>query len=116
MMVRSAPIAPHDSQILDLAHDGIFLLGLDGTIVFWNRGAEEMYGWSREDAIGKTSHDLLRTRFPYPLERIMQQMEDSGQWSGELIHTTRDGRELMVSARWALERDAGGRPSGFLEI
>ncbi len=116
MATISAPLTPYDSHVLDLAYDGILVLGLDGTIQFWNRGAEEMYGWSRAQAIGRISHNLLRTQFPIPLERIMEQLTSLGRWSGELVHTTRDGRELIVSARWAVERDHTGAPSGILEI
>jgi len=116
MGVISAPLTPHDSHILDLAYDGIFLLALDGTILFWNRGAEEMYGWKREQAVGRISHELLRTRFPYSRERVIAELRKEGHWAGELIHTTQDGRELIVSSRWSLERDSAQEPMGFLEI
>ena len=116
MSVLFEPISAHDSHILDLAWDGIFLVALDGTIEFWNRGAEAMYGWTREEALGRISHQLLRTRFPYPLANIIDELERRGQWSGELGHTTKSGNDLIVSARWAIERDASGRPCGFLEI
>jgi PAS domain S-box-containing protein len=116
MPTISEPVTPHDGHILDLAYDGIFLLALDGTILFWNRGAEEMYGWRREQALGRISHELLRTSFPMPLEEMMEVLLSEGHWTGELVHTTRDGKELIVSARWALERDYAGRPSGILEI
>jgi len=115
MSVITAPLTPQDSHILDLAYDAIFLLALDGTIVFWNRGAEEMYGWKRHEALGKVSHELLQTRFPQPRASIQQELLTRGHWAGELLHTTRDGRELIVSTRWALERDPSG-PAGFLEI
>jgi PAS domain S-box-containing protein len=71
-----------------------FFLALDGTIVFWNRGAEEMYGWSAEQALGKISHRSLHTRFPYALDRIMRQLEETGHWAGELIHRTRDRHQI----------------------
>src|SRR5581483_11615877 len=105
MSATSAPVTPYDGHILDLAYDAIFLLELDGTIVFWNRGAEEMYGWKRAEALGRISHELLRTRFPYALDRIMRELLGRGHWAGELQHTTRNGRDLIVSARWALECD-----------
>lgn len=116
MGVLSSPLKPHDEQILDLAYDAILLLALDGTITFWNRGAENTYGWTREEAFGKVSHQLLHTRFPAPLDQIMRDLRRNGQWSGELGHTTRDGRQLIVSSRWGLHRDEQSRPIGFLEI
>lgn len=105
-----------DNDILDLAYDAIFLLDLDGTIHLWNRGAETLYGWPRQDALGKVSHELLRTRFPYALDHIMKELLAFGQWAGELRHTTRQGREVTVSARWGLRRNRDGQPIGFLEI
>ncbi|HXS97616.1 MAG TPA: PAS domain S-box protein [Candidatus Limnocylindrales bacterium] len=107
---------PRDNDILDLAYDAIFLLALDGTILLWNRGAETLYGWKRQEALGKVSHELLRTHFPYALETIMKDLLANGEWSGELRHTTSDGHLVTVSARWGLRRDSAGSPLGFLEI
>jgi PAS domain S-box-containing protein len=112
----STPLPLSDSQILNLSYDAIFLLDLQGTILFWNRGAEEMYGWKPSEALRRVSHELLRTRFPMPLPQIIERLERDGRWSGELVHTARDGRQLIVSAQWALERDSSGRPTGFLEV
>ena len=110
------PVTLSDRRVLDVAYDGIFLLTLKGKILFWNRGAEEMYGWPRVEALGRISHDLLRTQFPIPLEDILKCLLANGHWDGELIHTTRDGRRLIVSSRWALETNSSGDPTGFLEI
>ena len=104
------------AQLLDLAHDAIMAIRLDGTIEFWNRGAEQMYGWSRDEAIGKISHALLRTEFPEPLGDLEAKLEKQGHWEGQLVHTTRASSRLTMMSRWALRRDASGQPSGFLEI
>jgi PAS domain S-box-containing protein len=104
------------AALLDLAHDAILALTLDGTIEFWNRGAEQMYGWTAAEAVGQVSHELLRTAFPQPLAEIKQTLLASGSWVGELTHTCRDGTEIVVSSRWALRTDAAGTPNGFLEI
>jgi PAS domain S-box-containing protein len=77
---------------------------IDGKINFWNRGAEELYGWSQEEAIGKFSHDLLRTRFPKALDSIDAELIQNGQWHGKLVHSTRDGRRVVVDSRWHLDR------------
>ena len=84
-------------------------------ITFWNRGARELYGWTMEATAGRTAHDLLRTKFPIPLEDIMQQLLRTGRWEGELLHTKRDGTQINVASRWSLQRDPNGRPIGTLE-
>ncbi len=104
------------AQLLDMAHDGILSLDWNGTIRFWNCGAERMYGWTKEEALGKVSHDLLKTEFPEPLNAIEDKVAATGRWEGDLVHTHKDGSKLRVSSRWAIRhaRD-GGRP-GILEI
>ncbi|MBV9121853.1 MAG: PAS domain-containing protein, partial [Planctomycetes bacterium] len=104
------------AQLLDLAHDAILVRRLDDTVGFWNRGAEQMYGWSRDEALGKITHDLLHTQFPIPLKEILAQVAREGGWEGELIHTTRDSRQLVVASRWALRRNEQGQPETILEI
>jgi len=96
------------AELLDLAQDAIIVRDLDGTIRFWNHGAEVLYGWSRDEAAGRTLHDLLRTRFPDTLESAVNQVERSGRWTGELIHTRRDGSLVTVFSRWAARRSEEG--------
>ncbi|MCL5283022.1 MAG: PAS domain S-box protein [Planctomycetes bacterium] len=113
---RSARESREHAELLDLAHDMIFVHDMDGRIVFWNRGAELTYGWKREEAIGQLSHELLKTEFAEPLLRITARIIKEGWWEGELVRTTRAGRQVTVAARWALRRDAEGRPAAILEI
>jgi PAS domain S-box-containing protein len=89
---------------------------LDGTIRFWSDGAEDMYGWNREEAIGRSSHELLRTQFPIPLGEINQILRRDGQWAGELVHTHKSGREMKVWSQWALIGDETGTANGTLQI
>src|SRR6185503_7931621 len=89
------------ADLLDLTHDTILVRNLDGTIRFWNRGAEETYGWKRDEVIGAVSHDLLRTRFPLPRAEIEAQLLRDGHWEGELVHVRRDGVEILTASRWA---------------
>jgi PAS domain S-box-containing protein len=103
------------AQLLDMAHDGIFSLDWNGTIRFWNRGAERMYGWTREEAMGKISHDLLKTEFPESLAGIEDKVATAGRWEGELVHTHKNGSKLRVSSRWAIRR-RGNEAPGILEI
>jgi PAS domain-containing protein len=79
----------------------VFERTLDGRIKSWNRQAEELYGWTRDEAIGKVSHQLLRTQFPEPLEQINDSVLQKGRWEGMLVHATRDGRRVEVMSQWS---------------
>lgn len=104
------------AQLLDLAHDSIVVNDMQGRIAFWSRGAEQTYGWTQQEALGQVSHELLKTRFPLNLIEITAKLLSQGRWNGELTHTTRHGETIVVSSRWALQRDEEGRPSGILVI
>jgi PAS domain S-box-containing protein len=97
-------------RFLDETHDSIIFRDLDGRITYWNRGAQELYGWTAAEAIGKMSHELLRTVFPAPLTDIDAELLRAGVWEGELRHITSDGTELVVASRWSLGRDDNGQP------
>ena len=102
-------------ETLDLAYDAILVRDMNAVITHWNRGAEEMYGWTPQQAIGKRSHELFKTVFPAPLVDIEAELLRTGRWEGELKHTKPDGSLLVVSSRWSLRRDEGGRPAAILE-
>ncbi len=104
------------AQLLDMARDGIFSLDWDGTIRFWNRGAEQMYGYSPEEAVGRSSHNLLQTVFPEPLADVENAVRTNGHWEGELVHTHKNGSKLRVGSRWAHRRSSTGESLGILEI
>jgi PAS domain S-box-containing protein len=110
-----AAIVEEQAELLDLAQDGIFATNAAGTIEIWNSGAERMYGWMREEAIGRNPHELLRTESPVQLDEIKQIVFSKGEWEGELRHFTRSGKQLIVSTRWVL-RTRHGAPAGWLEI
>src|SRR5205085_1208496 len=97
------------APLLDLTNDTIMVRDLDGLITFWNHGAEQRYGWSREEAMGRHSHELLQTCFPRALAEIGAELVREGHWEGELVHARRDGTRIVVASRWALRRDERGR-------
>jgi len=103
------------ASLLDLSHDSIFVRDNNDIINYWNRGARELYGWNSEEAIGRTSHNLLQTVFPLPLDEINAELKQTGRWEGELMHTKSDGSRVSVSSRWSLRRDELGKPTAILE-
>ncbi|ARQ00309.1 sensor histidine kinase [Pseudorhodoplanes sinuspersici] len=104
------------AELLDLTHDSVLVRHMsDDIITYWNRGAEELYGWPSEEAIGKPSHELLRTVFPEPIETINAEIVRSGRWEGDLVHRKRDGSQVTVSSRWSLLRNERGQPMSVLE-
>ena len=103
------------ARLLDLTHDTIFVRDMNDVITYWNRGAEELYGFRRDEAIGKVSHELAKTVFPAPLDEITAELLRTGRWEGDLVHTKRDGTRVTVSSRWSLQRDERGRPVATME-
>ncbi|HNU73059.1 MAG TPA: PAS domain S-box protein, partial [Thermodesulfobacteriota bacterium] len=92
------------AQLLDLSRDAIFTWELDGAIQYWNQGAEELYGYDQTEAIGHVSHELLKTTFPYGVVQLKTDLARDGQWRGELHHTSKDGRQLVVESRMVFIR------------
>jgi PAS domain S-box-containing protein len=84
-------------------------------IVDWNRGAADLYGWTRQEALGTVASNLLRTEHPVPRDDILATLLRTGRWEGELVRSTRNGTKVTVSSRWALRRDEQGVPIGTLE-
>ncbi len=103
------------AELLDLTHDAMMVRDMKGTIKYWNRGAEQLYGWRKGEALGRSSHDLLHTVFSAPRTAISAELLETGRWEGDMVHTTRDGRQVTVASRWALQRDERGQPAAVLE-
>jgi PAS domain S-box-containing protein len=108
-------LAQQQAALLDLVRDCVLVRDLEDRITFWNRTAEELYGWSKAEAIGQVFHKLLQTQFSKSLAEIKSSLKVTGNWQGELINTTRDGRALVVSSRWTLQLDSEGTPLAILQ-
>src|SRR5271165_6702649 len=103
------------AALLNLTHDTVLVMDMEGVIQYWNRGARERYGWTAEQAVGRVVHDLLKTVFPAPIDQIKAEVTRTGHWEGELLHTKKDGTQVVVASRWALRRDKRGEPVAILE-
>ncbi|CAN5613105.1 hypothetical protein BH24ACT22_BH24ACT22_20730 [soil metagenome] len=104
------------AELLELTQDSVIARNPEATIAFWNSAAEEMYGWSREEALGKNSYELLKTEFPEPLEEIEEELVQCGHWEGEIVNFRRDDTPVEVLTRWSLQRTEAGEPLTILEI
>jgi two-component system CheB/CheR fusion protein len=97
-------------QLVELSRDPIFIWDFSGTILEWNRGSEQLYGFSRDEAVGKRKDKLLGTIVPgSSFAELREKLLDEGSWSGELKHRTKDGRELTIESRIILETFDGQR-------
>ena len=112
---RAESIQREQAQLLDLTHDTVFVRDGRDVIRFWNHAAESLYGWPKSEAIGKNAHELLKTAFPVPRDELQQALLRDGYWEGELVHTKRDGTEVVVTSRWTLKQDDRGVPLATLE-
>jgi two-component system sensor histidine kinase/response regulator len=102
--------------ILDLANDTILVRDTEDRITYWNQGAVRLYGWSKDEAMGRVSHSLFRTQFSQPLGEINEQLFATGHWEGDLVHTRRDGALVNVVSSWTLRRDESKRPVSVIEM
>lgn len=88
-----------------LSKDAFMIRNVDGTIRYWSNGAQKLYGWEPKDVLGMTSHQLLETVFPIPLEAIEEELRTKGHWKGRLIHKHRDGSRVAVVSHWDLQEN-----------
>jgi PAS domain S-box-containing protein len=107
--------AEEQTALLDKTQDAIIISDLDGRVLFWNKAAERIYGWSRQEAAGRFVGDFVLADAKKYLEVNALALKD-GEWSGELRHFTRDRQELTVETRWSLLRDRSGAPKSILAI
>ena len=96
------------ADLLNLANEAIFARQLDSRVIYWNRGAEQLYGYSQDEAIGSFSHELLATEFPKGWDHFGASLLAAGEWSGELKQKTKHGRYIDVESRFKLIDDRAG--------
>ena len=114
--VRLAERLVLQNTLINLAHDAVLVRDPISRVLSWNRGAEELYGWSEKEALGRVSHILLHTLYPTSRAEVEEHLEREVQWEGELVQTRRDGRTVVVESRQILIRNAQGAPEALLEI
>jgi PAS domain S-box-containing protein len=101
----SAQRAERLASLVTLSYEPMLAWHLDGPIEFWNAGAERLYGFASEEAIGRSSHSLLQTKFPIEFAEVISRLRNDGNWSGELRHLCKGGREVIVDSRQQLLAD-----------
>ena len=105
------------ARLLFQSNDAILIRHFSsGRIVFWNHGAQKLYGWSKKNAMGKRADNLLQTKLPEPPREIKVKLRRHGCWTGELIQTRRDGRKIVVASYWSLRQSPNGGPPEILEV
>ena len=103
------------AELLDKTRDAIMVRDLEGTILFWNKGAERMYGWTIDEAVGRKAVKLLHVN-PEKFYEANNLVIQRGEWNGELQHFNSAGKELTIEARWTLVADRAGVPKSVLAI
>jgi PAS domain S-box-containing protein len=105
------------AALLNITTDAILVRDLDNQIQFWSKGAEHLYGWRAQEAIGKNANQLLyRLETSSQLETNRESLTEYGSWQGELYQVTKEGKEIIVASRWTLMRDADGQPTSILIV
>lgn len=111
---RAEAALKEQALMLDLAP--VLIRDLRDRLIFWNSGAEQMYGWSSSEALEKVAHRLLQTEFPRPLEEIKARLFVHGHWEGEVLHTKRNGEVIAVASHWVLHKNENDEPKAILEV
>jgi len=105
------------AALLNKAHDAILVRDMENNILFWNEGAERLYGWKNAEVIGKKASELLfKDSERHQIDEPMRILKGEGSWNGELRHCTKDAKDIVVHSRWTLVRDEKGQPRSILTI
>jgi len=105
------------AQLLDKAQDAIFVRDLEHRIIYWNRSAERLYGWTADEAIGKNANEILYRKEDLPqIIGVQRNVIEEGEWVGELNQIAKDGKEIIVASSWTLVKDSDGKPKSILVV
>jgi PAS domain S-box-containing protein len=104
------------AALLDQAQDAILVRDLEDNILFWNKGAQRIYGWTAEEAVGQDAKHLIYGSASGQYETAKEEVLARGEWSGEMHHYTKDGKSIILQSRWTLVRDEQGQPHSLLVI
>ena len=104
------------AELLDHAQDAILVRDLQDNIIYWNKSAERLYGWSANDVIGRNALDLLFKYAPAEYAEAQSVLQKTGEWRGEMHQVTKDGRDIIVESRWTLVLDESGKPHRKLVV
>ncbi|HEV3243115.1 MAG TPA: PAS domain S-box protein [Chthoniobacterales bacterium] len=112
---KAERLVAEQTLLLNLSNEAILVRDREDQITYWSRGAVELYGYTAEEALGKVTHKLLRTKHSEPLEKIFEKLERDDRWRGELVHRRKNGTKIVVMSHWALDRDDLGNRADVLE-
>ncbi|WP_368690159.1 ATP-binding protein [Paraburkholderia sp. EG287B] len=112
---RLAAIHREQAMLLDLTHDSVTVRDMDDSITYWNRGAEALFGWKGDEALGNVSRSLLRSRYPVDPDEIKQTLLETGYWEGEVMHLAKSGAVVTAQTRQSVLRNKQGLPTAILE-
>jgi PAS domain S-box-containing protein len=104
------------AALLDIASDAIFVRDLEHHILFWNSGAERLYGWTTAEVFGKKTNQFLCQKILLQIEEAIKTVLEVGSWRGELQKSTKSGKEVIVNSRMTLVRDRSGNPKSILTV
>ena len=114
--VRADEQIRSQAALLDITHDAIYVRDFSDRILFWNHGAQKLYGWTAVEAQARTSSDLLPGPDPFETARALHAVQHAGEWAGEIRQKASDGRELIIQSRWTLMRETDGKPRSILVV
>lgn len=113
---RSEETIREQAALLDVTTDAIFVQALDHQILFWNKGAERLYGWLASESLTMSANELLEEDTSTQVEELQKTVTETGSWQGELHQVTKDGKQILVESRWTLMHDEQGQAKSILVV